>query len=136
MDTAKKFANPLVETLQLSQSDFDVFAKLSGDDNPIHTDPIYAATTHFGATVSHGMLLFSRLRAVLNGHFPGATLLEQSLTFTHPAYADQRLKLHLHIEAEEGGVMILHVDILRPDGLSCLSGVCHLQSNEGKETPV
>jgi len=34
--------------------DFDRFARLTGDDNPIHCDPVFAATTHFGATVAHG----------------------------------------------------------------------------------
>lgn len=127
METAE---NAMTETIQLSQSDFDVFARLSGDDNPIHTDPVYAATTHFGATVSHGMLLFSCLRAVVDRYFPGARLQEQSLLFTHPAYADQLLTLHLLVGTDEEGARILHVDLLRPDGLSCLSGVCCLQPAE------
>lgn len=118
--------NTIVETIQLSQSDFDVFARLSGDDNPIHTDPVYAASTHFGATVSHGMLLFSCLRAVIDRYFPGTRLQEQSLVFTNPAYADQLLTLHLQIGADEEGMTALHVDVLRPDELSCLSGVCRL----------
>ena len=35
----------------------------SRDDNPIHCDPDFARTTHFGATVAHGMFLYALLAA-------------------------------------------------------------------------
>ena len=38
------------------QEDIDVFAKLTGDEQWIHTDPERAATGPFGATVQHGFL--------------------------------------------------------------------------------
>ncbi len=47
------------------QADFDRFAALSGDDNPIHVDAGFAAKTHFGRTVCHGMLLYSAICQVL-----------------------------------------------------------------------
>ena len=36
-----------------SQVDFDRFARLSGDNNPIHIDPAFSARTPFGQTVAH-----------------------------------------------------------------------------------
>src|SRR5690606_41700541 len=42
----------------VTQRDFDRFASLSRDDNPIHCDPAFASGTHFGATVAHGMFLY------------------------------------------------------------------------------
>ena len=52
--------NSMVLERTLTQQDFDLFAKLSGDSNPIHVDPEFSARTRFGKTVSHGMLLFSK----------------------------------------------------------------------------
>ena len=55
----------------LSQEEFDRFAALSGDDNPIHTDPGFSARTRFGRTVAHGMLLYGTVCSVLGGRMPG-----------------------------------------------------------------
>ena len=55
----------------LTQADFDVFAELSGDDNPIHVDEKFSAKTRFGRTVSHGMLLAAILRGLLDRLVPG-----------------------------------------------------------------
>jgi acyl dehydratase len=38
------------------QEDIDLFAKLTGDEQWIHTDPARAAEGPFGATVQHGFL--------------------------------------------------------------------------------
>ena len=54
-----------------SQRDFDRFAILSGDDNPIHVDPKFASRTRFGRTVAHGMFLYSHVCAVLGAALPG-----------------------------------------------------------------
>lgn len=50
-------------TTALTQTQFDEYARLSGDDNPIHVDPDFAAATRFGRTVAHGMFLFGMLQA-------------------------------------------------------------------------
>jgi 3-hydroxybutyryl-CoA dehydratase len=34
----------------------DRYAEVSGDYNPLHTDPAFAAGTHFGRTIAHGMM--------------------------------------------------------------------------------
>jgi acyl dehydratase len=40
----------------VTQEDVDTFAKLTGDEQWIHTDPERAATGPFGTTVQHGFL--------------------------------------------------------------------------------
>jgi acyl dehydratase len=69
-----------------TQADFDRFARLSGDANPIHTDPAFAAATRFGCTVAHGLLLMSVLRGLIEQLVPGGRLVEQSVMFPAPTF--------------------------------------------------
>jgi len=83
----------------LTQSEFNRFAELSGDDNPIHCDPVFAAKSHFGGTVSHGMLLDSLLckafAELIPG--PGAKQLEQELMFPNGTYTGEEIFISLSV---------------------------------------
>lgn len=109
----------------LTQQDFDAFARLSGDHNPIHVNPEFAAGTDFGRTVAHGMLLFSLLRGELMGRFPDYTLKQQSLMFPAPAFADETLTLKLR-PTQDNPAMV-SATITRADGETVLQGDCRLQ---------
>lgn len=79
------------EIRTLSQADFDLFAAVSGDDNPIHVDADFSARTRFGRTVSHGMLLYSVLWGLVQRHLPAFRQQSQSLMFPAPAFAGEPL---------------------------------------------
>ncbi len=79
------------------QADFDRFAALSGDDNPIHTDPEFAARTRFGRTVSHGMLLYGLICGTLARHVPGAVQLDQDLMFPAQTYTGELMTIRLQV---------------------------------------
>lgn len=74
----------LVKTL--TQEDIDLFAALSGDVNPAHVDPLFAATDLFHGIVGHGMwsgaLISTILGTILPG--PGTIYLEQDIKFKKP----------------------------------------------------
>ena len=91
----------------LLQADFDRFAALSGDDNPIHCDPDFAARSHFGATVAHGMLLYGCISKALSELIPGPGVmqLEQSLKFTHPTYTDEPITVKLEVVGVDADVL-------------------------------
>jgi acyl dehydratase len=96
----------------LLQGDFDRFARLSHDDNPIHCDPAFAAKSHFGATVAHGMMLYSCICKVLTEQVgPGVVQLEQTLMFPNATYVGDRLWIELRTETEEAGVLELITEI-------------------------
>lgn len=103
------------------QGEFDEFARLSGDDNPIHVDPAFAARTRFGRTVAHGMLLYGALCGVLRRHFPGAVQLEQRFTFPAPTFADEEMTIQLTItELLPDNQLRLSTTIANPQGqLTC-----------------
>ena len=107
-----------------SQQAFDRFAALSGDDNPIHVDPAFSARTRFGRTVSHGMLLYARIHALIGNAFPGCEHDLQTLMFPHPAYAGETLD----IRVENDGAGSLTIEMSREgDGAVVLQGTCRLQ---------
>lgn len=110
----------------LTQADFDRFATLSGDHNPIHVDPDFAAATPFGATVSHGMLLFSLLRGLIARHYPGTMLASQELMFPAPSYANETLTLVLRTDDEPTGGPALLTEVHKEDGRLGLQGRCVL----------
>ena len=56
-----RFASPR----SVTQGQIDAYAQASGDDNPLHTDPAFAATTPLGGTVAHGMLILAWLSDLL-----------------------------------------------------------------------
>ena len=43
----------------ITQDDIDVYAELTGDDNPIHVDAEKAAASPYGGRIAHGMLTLS-----------------------------------------------------------------------------
>ncbi|WP_300301329.1 MaoC/PaaZ C-terminal domain-containing protein [Ferrovibrio sp.] len=79
----------------LAQGEFDLFAAVSGDNNPIHVDPDFSARTRFGRTVSHGMLLYTVLWGLLQKQHPGARQVSQTMMFPNPAYAGETLRFEL-----------------------------------------
>ena len=74
-----------------SQADFDRFARLSGDNNPIHVDPAFSSRTPFGRTVAHGLLLCSVLRGLMEQLLPGGRVADQSVMFPAPTFAGERM---------------------------------------------
>ncbi len=76
-----------------SQEEFDAFAAVSGDDNAIHVDPEFSARTSFGRTVSHGMLIYSKLWGLLQKAEPGARQVSQTMMFPNPAFAGEEVAL-------------------------------------------
>jgi len=43
----------------VTESELEAFARLSGDHNPLHTDPVFAASGPYGRRIAHGLLVAS-----------------------------------------------------------------------------
>ena len=71
---------------EVTQDVIDSFAAASGDHNPVHVDPAFAAGTMFKGTIAHGMLSAAYISAVLGTQLPGpgAVYTGQSLKFRAP----------------------------------------------------
>ncbi len=70
----------------VGRDDIDLFATLSGDENPTHLDAAFAATDLFGHIVAHGMWTGALVSAVLGTRLPGpgTVYLSQDLQFRKP----------------------------------------------------
>jgi 3-hydroxybutyryl-CoA dehydratase len=70
----------------VTEADIVAFAGVSGDDNPVHLNQDYAATTMFKGRIAHGMLSVGYISAVIGTRLPGAgcVYLNQSLRFKAP----------------------------------------------------
>jgi acyl dehydratase len=82
-----------------TQADFDCYARISGDDNPIHVDPAFSARTKFGKTVAHGMLLYSTIGRCLGALIPGPNTVQisQELMFPNPTFVDQEIIVQMEV---------------------------------------
>ena len=110
-------------TRVFTQDDFDRFAALSGDDNPIHVDPAFAARSKFGRTVAHGMLLYAAVSAALSSCWPflGCKQLVQELKFPAPTYVGDAVEIRLEV-----------VDLMPGEGLAEVStAVVHADGGFG-----
>jgi acyl dehydratase len=109
-----------------TQSDFDRFAALSGDDNPIHVDPEFSAETKFGRTVAHGMFLYSVVCSVLGTRLPGPGTLhiEQELMFPTATPAGEEVEIRVEVTEvhPSEGQAELSTLVLRPNGTVGLQG--------------
>ena len=50
---------------RVSQEQIEQYAKASGDFNPVHLDPEFAASTSFGGRIAHGMLILAFLSEMM-----------------------------------------------------------------------
>jgi acyl dehydratase len=109
-----------------SQRDFDRFAALTGDDNPIHVDPQFSARTKFGGTVAHGMLLYSVVCGVLGSRLPGpgTVQMEQDLMFPSATFVGEEVAVGVQVTELRSaqGLAALTTVVTRPDGDRGLQG--------------
>lgn len=73
-----------------TQEDVNQFAHVTGDNNPLHLDADYAATTAFKKPIIHGFLGGSIFSKVFGTLFPGegTVYLKQSMEFLRPMFVD------------------------------------------------
>jgi acyl dehydratase len=73
--------------------DVATFARMSGDDNPIHLDAVAARAAGFDREVVHGVLVTSLISRLLGTRLPGrgTILLGQELRYRRPVYPGDHL---------------------------------------------
>jgi len=70
----------------ITESDIELFARATGDFNPVHLDQAYAEKTSFKGRIAHGLLSVGLLSALLGNTLPGhgTIYLSQEVKFLGP----------------------------------------------------
>ncbi len=63
----------------ITQEQLGAYARVSGDHNPLHLDPEFAAATQFGGVIAHGMLTLAFISEMMTAAF-GKAWLESGVT--------------------------------------------------------
>jgi acyl dehydratase len=81
--------------VDISEEDILIFARLSGDYNPLHVDVDYARTSNYEGRIVHGAFQISLASALLGMHLPGQKVLLGTLNarFPSPLYFPGRVKV-------------------------------------------
>ena len=76
-------------TRTVTEADIVLFAGVSGDDNPVHLDEVFAAASRYRGRIAHGMLSASYISTVIGTRLPGpgTVYLDQTLSFRAPVRA-------------------------------------------------
>lgn len=88
-----KAGDTYTHEVTFKQADVETFAKITGDNNPVHLDPEYAATTPFKRPIVHGFFSGAVFSKVFGTLFPGqgTIYLYQDMKFLAPVYVDTPL---------------------------------------------
>ncbi|MFP4326511.1 MAG: MaoC family dehydratase [Paracoccaceae bacterium] len=108
-----------------TQAEFDEFARISGDDNPIHLDDGIYAIGGFPRPVAHGMLIYARLWAMLREERPMERPELHMLVFPNPCYAGEPLRLD--VRQEDPDTRILLRAIRKADDAEVMIGELEVQ---------
>lgn len=113
-------------TRTVTRRDVQLFAAASGDLNPLHLDPEFAAGTRFGECIAHGMLTASFVSAALAMQLPGpgSIFLEQSVKFRLPVKIGDTVTVQLEVVEKNDRRQSVTLDCraLNQDGRAVLTG--------------
>lgn len=97
------------KTLRYSREDIALFARLSGDENPLHTDAAVAQRARFGEIIASGQHTSAHLMGMLATYFSRSDdgirremlCLNMNFAFKNPVFADQDILLQWRVASVE-----------------------------------
>jgi len=110
----------------VGQREILLFAAASGDVNPIHLDPAYAASTPFGEPIAHGILSAGLISAAIALRLPGpgAIYVGQTLRFLRPVKAGDQLTATVEVtnKREDKKFITLDCQVVNQHGKAVVVG--------------
>lgn len=115
---------------EITQKTIARYADASGDHNPLHVDPDFAATTQFEGPIAHGMLVLAYLSGMLTGAF-GDRWLESGhlkIRFRAPARPGDTITATGTVTAVDGGFVSCDIECKNQTGETLISGQAQVSS--------
>ncbi len=110
----------------ITVDDLDVFAKLTGDNNPLHMDDKFAASTSMKKRSVHGMLTASFISTVIGTKLPGKGALwyEQSLRFLSPVRIGEKIRVWAKVKHKSLSQRVLTIEtvVFKEPGTKVIEG--------------
>ena len=115
---------------EINQERLNAYAKASGDDNPLHLDPTFAASTQFGGIIAHGMLTLAFICEMMTAAH-GRDWLESGalrVKFKGAAYLGDRLDARGSLAKEQGSSRTYSVGVWNSaSGQELISGTAGIK---------
>jgi acyl dehydratase len=113
-------------SMSVTEESVRLYAELSGDRNPLHFDPEFAARTSFGKLVAQGGITTGVLHALVAEDMPGpgTVFLSQSWKFTAPVFIGDTITGRAEVLGvhDSKPVCQLRMTVVRGDGETVLEG--------------
>jgi len=129
-------------TRTISAEDVEAFARFSGDRNPLHFDPDFAAATRVGRLVVQGGLTAALFNALVAMELPGAgsVFLHQEWDYPAPVYIGDTVVAEAEVVESRADKPITRLRCIarRQDGTEVLRGEClvYTMRPDGPSRPV
>ncbi|MDP7195380.1 MAG: SDR family NAD(P)-dependent oxidoreductase, partial [SAR202 cluster bacterium] len=124
-------------THTISKEDIEKFVELSGDDNKLHTDEVFASKTQYKKPVVHGMLGASFISTIIGTKLPGdgALWYSQNLEFLRPVRIGDKLSIVATVikKIDRTKAIELQTDIFNQNKQKVTTGIAKVKVVEIKE---
>jgi phosphate acetyltransferase len=114
----------------LTPRDIQLFAVMSGDVNPAHVDPEYAARSLFHEVIAHGLWGGSLISTVLGTLYPGpgTVYIDQTLHFSRPVTIGDTITVSVTVKEkfERTRHVILDCQCVNQEGRTVIRGTAEV----------
>ena len=127
-------SGPPVVSKEINQERLNAYAKASGDDNPLHLDPEFAAGTQFGGIIAQGMLTLAFISEMMAAAHGRDWLESGSLRvrFKGAAYLGDRVVARGKLAKEQNYSRTYSVGVWNSaSGQELISGTAGFDINQG-----
>ena len=118
---------------EINQERLNAYAKASGDDNPLHLDPEFAAGTPFGGIIAHGMLTLAFVSEMMAAAHGRDWLVSGGLRvrFKGAAYLGDQVEAWGNLAKEQGSSRTYSVGVRNAtNGQELITGTAGFTNND------